>query len=494
MRGTAILDRFELMGRGFTRFIGSGWFLTIVLALFAGSSALIAMSMKMSHYDEWWHLDIIRAYATQWSPRLDNDEVVPGMGDVQFTGSFLFHYLSSFPYRVIEAVAGDGFLTRMLMRLGGVALVTGGLFIYRQALLLILPSKAIANTVVGAFAGLPLMSFVAATVNYDNLLFLLSSLVFYGAFKVIRTDGVSLVWWIWFSALGCFASLTKFSFVPVFAALFVYLAIRYGAAIIRVVRSRPVTPPLRQLVAPVALFVIGAFFVVTRYVANLIRFGHPDPSCEIVADEAYCAEYVVWARNQEFLATFEPLEGSFGHMLTVLVDGWFRGTTQTLSWVGVREPGFWYLDSYGSALTRPLLFITTVVVVAFAIVLGHAISERFRAPIMIALGIHAAALFYLNYTNLLKYGLLFAYNARYFFPFVPGLLFLAVAGVAIALLRTTRRPHLIAASLFMFALLLMTQGGGPLTYLFAATPEWIHEDSPVNFLVEWGMRLAHWLM
>lgn len=464
------------------RFVGSRTAIISVLALFVMSGTLIALTMSRSIYDEHWHMGIIEQYAHQFSPRLRNGISTTGLGDVEYTGSFLFHWLMSFPYRISAALFGQGFVTLVVMRLIGVALVTAGLVIWRRVLLQIVPSTAIANTVIAVMASLPLLSFVGATVNYDNLLFPLTAACFLFLIRIVANGGTRVLDWAWMLVFGFASTITKFSFAPVFALLVVYLLIRYLPALVRTIRAGGAFSAWKRFILPGALLVLVVSAVISRYVVNLFRFGSPDPSCDTVAPHEYCMSYGVYARNEGFADKSEPGQGSLTGAVAVFFGQWLRSMTSTLTWVGIRDENGIVRDTFGGEITRPLLYITVIVILAIALLLGRVIPERFRVPFWIALGVHTIALFTLNYQNLVQYGLLYAYSARYFFPFLPALIFLAAAGLARTLPKISASPKTVAVIVLAIAVLFMTQGGGPLAYLNGLDEGWLHPETPLRNL------------
>ncbi|NLT26402.1 MAG: hypothetical protein GXX90_07110, partial [Microbacteriaceae bacterium] len=403
------------------RALGSEAFFIAVLAVFALSSGLIAATILRSVYDEHWHLGIVEAYATQWSPRLVNGPSTLGLGDVQHTGSFLYHWLASYPHRVFQALWGDGYGSLVASRLVGVALVTGGLVVWRRALLQITTSRAVVHTTIALMTTIPLLGFVAATINYDNLLFLLAAAWFLSVFRLARTDGADPLAWAWMLVFGLAGSITKFAFVPVFAAVVVYLLVRHSATIVRAVRVRRPRRPVdwRRAALPGALLVLLLIPVFTRYFTNLISFGSPDPDCGDVAAHDYCMTYGVYARNDGFANQVrEPGDSSFGYYVSTFFNEWMRGVVSTMSWMGVRGDDNAISDTFGGLVTRPVVWLSAIVVLALSLLLGRAVEGRFRLPVWIAIGVHSVALYTLNYSNLLKHGLLYAYSGRYFFPYL----------------------------------------------------------------------------
>ncbi|NLT26227.1 MAG: hypothetical protein GXX90_06210 [Microbacteriaceae bacterium] len=465
------------------------------LVLFVVGALLIALTARESQYDEPYHLGIIELYAQQWGPRLENTDAALGLGDVQFYGSFLFHWLASFPYRILAALGVEGFALLVWMRVLSIALVVATLVVWRRLMLELHPSRPVANVTTLLLATIPLLPFLAATVTYDNLLLLLTGCYFLAVVQLVKTGGASTRLWLVSLALGMFASVTKYSFVPVFAVVTVYLVLVHGAGWWRAVRANGAlgvegeAAPARRLALPGALLVVGIALVISRYVVNLLRFGTPSPDCADVATVDYCRAWAPWDRNYGLDPGFDDLDPKFSDALVVLFTEWLPGIASTLGFVGVKS-GEQIVSSAGSALSREWFYLAMILVLVAALLFGRVVPLALRVPLWLALIVHSALLFWVNYTDLLTLGLLMAYSARYFFPYLPYLLLLAVAGTAFALRRTRPDSRVMALGLLAAALVMATQGGGAIGFFAVAEPHWVHPESPLAGLAEVLHRIA----
>lgn len=474
-------------------FLGSWWFFSLILLVFAVSSFLAAATSSLSIYDEFYHLRIIELYSQQWGIRLENSFATEGLGDVEYYGSFLYHYLMSFPYRVISSVFGGAYGLLIAVRVIGITMVTGGLVIWRQALLRIYPSPRVINVAIACVSGLPLLGWVAATINYDNQLFLLVAAWGYAMIRLIQEDGLSVRWWLWMLAWGLLASVTKYVFVPVFAVVTVWLVLRYLRSIWGQARGG-VRQGLREanwkaILLPLALFIVGMVLVASRYVANLLRFGSPSPDCADVESTSYCLTYGPWARNFKFAQNHDAWGSSFADAINVFITQWLGAVSGTVTTVGVASPGYGVQTFSGTLIARGVIFFAMIAILFCAIALGGVVKARYRLPLFLAMLTHAVALFSLNYNDQLEYGVLLATSSRYFFPYLIPIVAIAFAGLSRGMDACWGNSRWIKVVVLGIVVAAMTQGAWALTFLGGSTPTWIDPASPIRELVE---RLQHW--
>lgn len=476
---------------------GSRWFFLAIVIVFAVSALLMAVTTRESIYDESYHLGIIDLYSQQWSARLANTKDSLGLGDVEFFGSFLFHYAMSFPYRVARAIVGDGYALVVVMRILNIVLIVGAMYVWRHVLLKIKDRPALVHLSLMALSSLPLFVQISATVNYDNLLFILVAAWVGALANIARDAGTTLRPWLWFLVWGMLGSITKYTFVPVFAVVFIYLAIRHGAPMFRSVRGwgADVKANWRRYLAPAVLLLLGLYFVITRYVKNLFQFGNPSPDCGDVESVDYCMTWGPWARNYQFDENYDALDPALGDGLTVLISRWFERVSSTLLFIGIRHPDQGVLDTNGTAIALAILCFGMMLVLFCAVFLGGSIAGKFRVPLLLALGVHAVLLFYVNYSDLLDYGVLMAFSARYFFPYLPFVILIAFSGLSAAMdgaWQAKARPIKVVLLLCVFVA--MTQGAWALTFLYGVTPDWLAPESPFSQLIAPLHRIADLLV
>src|ERR1044071_4545924 len=116
--------------RGFidmlTRTMGSRRFFWVVLGFFVFESLWIGLSaVYPMAFDEEFHLGVIRIYSQQWSPFLASQpENANQFGALVTDPSYLYHYLMSFPYRLIAVITDNLMVQVILLRLFNVGMMT----------------------------------------------------------------------------------------------------------------------------------------------------------------------------------------------------------------------------------------------------------------------------------------------------------------------------------------------------------------------------------
>ncbi len=124
-------------------------------------------------FDEGFHVGVIQLHAQQLNPFLGQlPDSANQFGAVATDPSYLYHYLLSFPYRAINLVTNNSFYIVLMLRFISIAFFAVGIVVYRKVLKFSGASNALIGLTILAFTMLPIVSFTAAQINYDNLLFL----------------------------------------------------------------------------------------------------------------------------------------------------------------------------------------------------------------------------------------------------------------------------------------------------------------------------------
>src|SRR5687768_2222343 len=84
--------------------LGTRKFFWVVLGFFVFESVWIALSaIYPMAFDEEFHVSVIRIYSEQWSPFLAGQpENANRFGSLATDPSYFYHYLMSFPYRLLS--------------------------------------------------------------------------------------------------------------------------------------------------------------------------------------------------------------------------------------------------------------------------------------------------------------------------------------------------------------------------------------------------------
>ncbi len=122
-------------------FLGSKTFFVIILALFLVSAVWTAISARYPMaFDESYHLGLIKLHALQWNPIFTKQPAgVAEYGALTRDPSYLYHYLMSFPYRLMVVLHISEMSKIVTLRLINVSLFAVSLF---GARLLLLKTKA----------------------------------------------------------------------------------------------------------------------------------------------------------------------------------------------------------------------------------------------------------------------------------------------------------------------------------------------------------------
>lgn len=196
-------------------------------ALFVFLAGRISLTRNFLPYDEGYHYGLIQFYAHHLNPFMSHEPAgMNAYGLVARQGSYLYHYLMSLPLHVIQLFWHSGYSQLVALRSLDIVFGLATLYLaYRLARRLGL-SNVPAQLVVLALAITPVFYDLAAQLNYDNLLLpltLLSVLVALNVTEKVRTGQAWLSHLAGLIALLLLTSLVKYSFLPIMAAIVIYV-------------------------------------------------------------------------------------------------------------------------------------------------------------------------------------------------------------------------------------------------------------------------------
>ena len=121
-------------------------------------------------FDEQFHLGIIKIYAHHVSPFLTHQPSnADEFGAVFRDPSYLYQYIMSFPYRLINLFIHTQTAQIIALRFINIALFISSLPIFRRLLVRSKLSPALINVLFMVFVLVPVVPLLAAQINYDNL-------------------------------------------------------------------------------------------------------------------------------------------------------------------------------------------------------------------------------------------------------------------------------------------------------------------------------------
>lgn len=464
--------------------LNSRRFFWAVLAFFVLQAAWIAFSaVYPMAFDEDFHFGIIKIYSHYWLPFLSHQPAGANVyGDVVHDPSYLYQYLMSFPYRVIEFFTKDQAIQVICLRVINIALFTYALILFRRLMLRAKVSPAFTNVGILLFVLIPIVPLLAATINYDNLTMVAvawAGLLTADTIQEIQNKRIPLRRLALLAILCLLGGIVKLPFLPIAAACVLVLITLWlhtfrgnvwkstGRAIKTDYRKLGLVP---KVVLSITLLVSLGLFS-QRYLLNLATYKEPAPRCEKVLTVNDCMSYGPWARSYED-AQFKST--TFHAHLTTYIPQWFHDMWYRLFFAvngNVATPD-WARYETIPPLRYPSITAVVLAIVSILLVLlwGRRIfyGDWLMALFLLMVIMYVGALFVTNYTSYKHTGQPVAINGRYLLPLL--LPFAAIAARAWQV--TLRRWPSAKVVLACATILLFLQGGGVLTFMINSNYTW----------------------
>lgn len=432
-------------------------------------------------FDEQFHFGLIKFYSHHWLPFISNEpSSMYSFGAITRDPSYLYHYLMSFPYRLIALVFHAQAAQVIILRLIDVAMFAFGLVWFRRVLLRAKASQAFTNVSLLIVTLIPIVPQLAAQINYDDLLFPLTALtcwlVFdvYDALKERRVDMRKVLLLL---GLCLSASLVKYAYLPIFAAtgfFVLVVALRtfgwkelwraIGVGFMKLSRG--------ARIGLLAFVIVASGLFVQRYGVNVVKYHDPIPDCGQVLTVQDCLNYGPWNRNYND-AQKKPSTASKNPIK--YTGEWFFGLYYRLF--------FAINGNYVNYFPLPLPSLAAIILTfASALVLALEWRRLFKGNMLLVFLLfmtvcYCGALWLDNYKDFVKTGQPVAINGRYLLPVL--LPFAAVLGRAFSL-ALRRRSWRVAKPVVAFAVLVMfVAGGGIFTFISRSDQSWYWPNSVV---------------
>jgi hypothetical protein len=468
-------------------FLGSPRFFWTIIAFFVLEGLwLVFSALYPMAFDEEIHLGIIEVYAQQWSPFLGaQPEHLDYLGALSSDPSYLYHYLMSFPYRLISFFTDNQMVVVILLRLLNLAIFTGALLLFRKVLLRAKTSPALAHVILAVVVLIPIAPLLAAHINYDNLLMLLMAWICWlvlGVIERLRLREFPLRQ-LGLLAVACMlASLVKYAALPIFAAALVFVGFyawycfrghgkRLGPAFKKslTVLSLPVKIGL------VVAVLLSSVLFLQRYGVNAYRYQAVVPECHLVLSEARCQAFSPWRRNQRMARE----KGQFDHSLLNYTETWLY-FMRWRTFFTVNGPHHGYATREPLPVTMETAGYLTALSFLLVIVFWRRIF-RGRPELVFftaIIALYTIVLWLNGYADYLHTGEPVAINGRYFLPII--VLMGAVIGRAFSL--ALGRWSALKVGAAAVVLLLFLQGGGVMTFILRSDPGWYWPSQNIETL------------
>ena len=480
----------ETFTRKLTDIVSSRRFWYVVLGFFIFEALwLVFSAVYPMAFDEDFHLGVIRIYAGQWSPFLTvHPEAADQFGAVARDPSYLYHYLMSFPYRLLAYVTGTEAMQVVILRLMNVAMFAAGLVLFRKVMLRAGASAALTHGSLALFVLIPIVPQLAAHINYDNLLMILVPLMCLAVFSLtdsFKKQQVNTQALLGFVAICLFMSVVKYAALPFLIAAVLFLTVMFAREFKghfnmagMAVRSGfgAMRRPLQ--ISLLGLCILGSLLFVQRYGVNMAQYKTPVPDCSQVLSVQQCSAYGPWGRDYYF-EQVKPSE--FNPNPAAYMFEWIKGMWYRL-FFAVNGP----MGVYANYRPLPLPYYAAIVVAAAGLVAAVIWRRKVFQGNMYLIFCVLLIVVYGVILWLDQYGMYkdtaqpVAINGRYLLPVLPLLAVIIGRGfhAAFQSLGVLRFKALFCA----VVLLLFLHGGGVFTFILRSDNTWYWPSQPVRML------------
>jgi hypothetical protein len=470
----------------FRKFISSTLFFYFSIGLFVLQAGWIAISaVYPMAFDEDYHFGLIQLYAHKLTPFFSSQPKGADIyGAVTRDPSYMYHYLMSFPYRLITYFTSSSYDQILSLRFINILFFTLGIYVFWRLLKYLKVSPSLTNLIIFFMALTPVTSLLAAQINYDNLLFPLvniSLLITIMFIKKLRQNKEFSILLLALLIIVCtFTSLVKYAFLPIFFVEFIYV----GYIILVEIKANPkrfiakANLDFKQTKKPIlylltSLLIISSALFMERIGYNILKFHTPAPNCSQVISTQQCSQYGPWERNY----VYTQLKSTFPHPTVY---------QYSRSWVHTMIYGmFFAINGINSGfLAKPPLplpewtaaFVAILGIIALVIYAKKIFHKNDILKFLLAtILIYVFTLWLLNYSEYLQVGLPVAIQGRYLIPVILPIYLLIGLGISELLRKYYSFKMLLAACVIIFFLL----GGGLLTYLIRNDPSWYNDNDRV---------------
>lgn len=473
--------RLQRYAKAFTSFLASKRCFYIVVAVFAVQAIWFALTARYPMaFDEDFHFGLIRLHASQWLPFFTSQPAhAEQLGAVVRDPSYLYHFLMSIPYRGIALITSNTVVQIVVLRFINIGLAVWGLFLSRKLLARLGGGQALVNSTLLLFVLIPIVPFLAAHINYDNLFIVLtigSLLMTFDWLDELSKARVSAARTALLLSLLMLAGLVKYAFLPIAAVL--------GAVMLwRLWRQRGERNALAaslwasikqlapwQLVGVSLLLAVSTGLFAERYAVNIARYHSPNPDCSQVLSVESCLHYGPWSRDYQYaLAKPDDVHpNKLSYIWEWLYGMWLRSF-------------FAISDTYDTQPPLPVPSTTVVVIGAIGVITFAYFSRRlllgniYRQTVVLALVLYIGALFAQTFQTYLKTDQPVAINGRYLLPFLPAVIML----IGLAYSWLWRHKPALKALAITAVLILFIQGGGILTFILRSNDTWYWPNNTI---------------
>lgn len=468
--------------RRFVGWLASEPFFWVIVGVLIIQASWLALSGRYPMaFDENFHFGIIQLYAHHLSPFWSGQPAhADAYGAVARDPSYLYQYLMSFPYRLISVFTHDLTIQVLILRAMNIALFASSLPLFRRLLQKTGASRALTQSCLAVYVLLPVVPLLAAQINYDNLLIPFTALVLLMTLqlneRLVARKPLDIRQCLLLLILCLLTCLVKYSFLPIFAGVILFLALRFWQ-----VYRRP-----QQLLSSVraglkrtshrARWLLGGGMIIAaglfaqRYGVNTVLYHNPVPNCNQVLSISQCSAYAPWERDYQYKTIKQSTHVTQPATTTYLKDWVYGMWLRTFFAVDGLATNFETREPLVMPGAAAIVFACLGVVALLVMARRLARTYHLQAFILFLLvsGLYVLTLFLDEYQSYRTTAQPVAINGRYLLPVLPLLLVI----VALAYNELLKRWLGAKVLLVSIALVSLLWGGGALTYILRSNKDW----------------------
>ena len=467
--------------------LSSKWTFWGIVCIFIAQALWVALLYAFPMvYDENFHFHVIKIFSHSLSPFIINQsQQYDDLGNLTFGSASFYHYLMSFPLRFIDLFTHSENVQVVILRVINVLMAASALPIFYKFFRELGIKKWIINIGLFTYACIPMVTLVAATINYDNMILPLTATFFLYANRLLISRKIHWHDIAIILLVGVATSLIKFTFLPVFIVAIVVL----GFLMRKNFTMRSFWNQFRDsftktslwskslLIIVLAIFLGMAGF---RYGVSMIKYHTPMPDCTAMMPKERCEKSIIFNLSQEALKLkrYTPVNTVvpyFQHWTTVMLNGYaFSGNNTATGTRGHSSPPLYY----------NFLAAFTIVGILSLIYAWRTIAKdpRWSFTIILIFGL-LGSLFLFNMMTYYQYHQDLNIQPRYALSVLPIILIFSL----VAINNILGKYYYAKLGLLVISLVTTSQGGGVITHILVSDDGW-YFNKPIVIKIEQKAR------
>lgn len=463
----------------FIKLLSSKKFFWVVISLFVLQALWIATSFRYPMlFDEMYHFGVIKIFGGQLSPFIfDQPTKYDNFGTLTYGSASIYHYLLSFPFRLISLVNSDEAAQIIFLRILNILMAAFGFWLYAKLFTTLGIKQIFINLSLLFFSLIPIVTFIAATISYDNLLFPLTAWFMLIGVKLLLSNKPKFRECLQYLMVGMVASLVKFTFLPLlfFGVMFIGIvfARSYGKKIFSLLLISFRILPVTTKVILLSSFVVISTLFAYRYVVPIIIYKTPVPACSKILNEDRCLSSNVYKYESDAISTKNnrPVESIQQYALSWIKTIIMQLDTSAAFTANGLEVGK-AIPIFATLMAVSIAGATVILIYAWRM-LEKNIGWNFLILMSISLII---IVFMFNTSSYYAAHLDINTQTRYLLTIFPVIIVMALVAIN-NVMRHRRHAKVVT---LITVLILCTQGGGVIKPIINANDGWYWGDDRVK--------------